>query len=229
MNLDDLAKPFPAHAVHWRVGSTNKDKTSGMALAYIDARDVENRFDEVCGPTGWQCDFPWSDGKKLVCRIGVKVGDEWIWKSNGAGDTDVEGDKGAFSDAFKRAAVKWGVGRHLYSCPNWWEPIEAAGRSYKFSDAAIASLNRKFSAWLGGSSVPASAQPSEQASSQGASADDDKPWYNDFDQHKGVMLAKIASGESTAQDIVTNLRKKYKVSKQTAEKINSLASSQTAH
>lgn len=226
MNIDDLAKPFPANAVHWRVGSTNRDKTSGMGLAYIDARDVENRFDEVCGPTNWQCDFPWSDGKKLVCRIGVKIGDEWIWKSNGAGDTDVEGDKGAFSDAFKRAAVKWGVGRHLYSCPNWWEPIEKAGNSYKFSDAAIASLNRKFAAWLNGAADRGGVPP---ASETEAAHSDEKPWYNDFEQHKGMMLAKISSGESTPQDIVATLRKRFKVSKQVADKINSLASSQTTH
>lgn len=37
-----------------------------------------------------------------------------VTKSDGAGDTQVEGDKGAISDAFKRAAVKFGVGRYLY-------------------------------------------------------------------------------------------------------------------
>lgn len=40
--------------------------------------------------------------------------------SNGAGETQVEGEKGKFSDAFKRAAVLWGVGRYLYYLPNTW-------------------------------------------------------------------------------------------------------------
>ena len=58
-NLNALKAPFDASAVRWRVGSTNKkaierktgDKyakpTKGIALCYIDARDVENRLDEV--------------------------------------------------------------------------------------------------------------------------------------------------------------------------------------
>lgn len=52
MNLDDLRKPFDPASISWRVGSTTKDKTKGMALAYIDARDVQDRLDAVCGVGG---------------------------------------------------------------------------------------------------------------------------------------------------------------------------------
>ena len=41
-------------------------------------------------------------------------GGVWITKTDGAGETDIEGEKGAFSDAFKRAAVHHGVARYLY-------------------------------------------------------------------------------------------------------------------
>ena len=43
-----LARPFEEKQISWRVGSTNADKTSGIALAYIDARDVMDLLDEVC-------------------------------------------------------------------------------------------------------------------------------------------------------------------------------------
>jgi hypothetical protein len=107
------------------------DATKGKALAYLDARDVMGRLDEVCGPGGWQCRYSHALNK-TVCDIGVKVGDEWVWKADGAGDSDIEAEKGALSDAFKRAGVRWGIGRYLYDIPspwvavNQWKQIEDA-------------------------------------------------------------------------------------------------------
>jgi hypothetical protein len=148
VNIERLSEPFDKSQIHWRVGSTKGDKTAGMALAYLDSRDVMDRLDKICGIDGWQSDQPWSDGKKLCCRIGIKINGEWVWKSDGAGDTAVEGDKGAFSDALKRAAVSWGIGRYLYQTPNWWVPLEKAGNSYKFTKEAFKELGAKYDQWL---------------------------------------------------------------------------------
>jgi len=139
IDIDKLSAPFPADKVSWRVGSTTGDKAKGMALAYIDARDVMDRLDEVCGPENWQCKYPHATNK-TCCEIAIKFDDEWVSKSNGAGDTDVEGDKGAFSDAFKRAAVLWGVGRYLYDLGNTWVEIEQRGRSYTIKPSEFAKL-----------------------------------------------------------------------------------------
>jgi len=146
-SLELLKRPFPVKSISWRVGATSKDKAKGIALAYIDARDVMERLDSVCGIGGWQARYPWSDGKKLCCEVGVLVGDVWVWKSNGAGDTDVEGEKGAFSDAFKRAAVLWGIGQYLYSLPNSWVDIEPKGTSFAITKAAQIDLTKRLAAW----------------------------------------------------------------------------------
>lgn len=138
-----LAEPFDPAIVSWRVGPTNREKTKGMALAYIDARDVMRRLDDVCGPENWQDEYPWSDGKRVVCRIGVRIGDEWIWKTDGAGDTDTEGEKGALSDAFKRSAVKWGIGRYLYDVDSPWVAIQQLGKSYVISDSEFPKLRAR--------------------------------------------------------------------------------------
>ena len=150
MELSDLRKPFAPNKISWRIGSTNGDKTKGMALAYIDARDVQDRLDEVCGIDGWQCRYIPMHDKKTVCEIGIRVftlmakvsdgKEEWIWKSDGAGDSDVEAEKGALSDAFKRAGVKWGIGRYLYDLDSPWVEIESAGRSYKIAKHEYARL-----------------------------------------------------------------------------------------
>lgn len=124
-----LEIPFPENRIHWRVGATNKDKTEGIALAYIDARDIMRRLDDVCG-FKWQNRYTLADSGLLICEIGIQVDGEWLWRSNGAGDTDIEAEKGKASDAFKRAAVMWGIGRYLYSLPNAWVPIKPHGRSW---------------------------------------------------------------------------------------------------
>lgn len=115
-----LKAPFPSKVIHWRVGATTKDKSKGIPLAYIDARDVMKRLDDVVGGENWQVRYPFAG----CCEIGIRVGDEWIWKANGAGATDVEGEKGQYSDAFKRAAVIHGIGRYLYYLPNIWVALD---------------------------------------------------------------------------------------------------------
>lgn len=129
-----LSAPFDPAEISWRIGSTTKDKTRGMALAYVSAREVQDRFDEVLTPFGWQCRHEMGNDKRITCHIGVRDGadGEWIWKSDGAGETDFEGEKGSYSDSFKRAAVKWGVGRYLYDLSAPW--VELDGNRIKESE-----------------------------------------------------------------------------------------------
>jgi len=124
-----LKRPFPVSQISWRVGATTRDKAKGIALAYIDARDVMRRFDEVFGLL-WQARYSHAEGK-TICEIGVWFNDQWLWRAGGAGDTDIEAEKGAISDAFKRAAVLWGVGRYLYELPNEWVLLDDGGKKLK--------------------------------------------------------------------------------------------------
>lgn len=118
--FDQLSAPFPTSEVKWRVGPTNEkykkedEALTGQALAYVDARIVMDRLDMVVGPDNWQCNYTPGVGTSIVCNIGIKIGGEWLWKADGAGPSDMEADKGALSDAFKRAGVRWGIARYLY-------------------------------------------------------------------------------------------------------------------
>lgn len=126
-----LAAPFRDEQISWRVGSTSeKDgKLSGMALAYIDARDVMDRLDSVCGQAHWQDRYVETEKGRIICTLSIRIQGEWIEKSDGAGDSDVESEKGAISDALKRAAVKWGIGRYLYDLDSPWVECEKRGKS----------------------------------------------------------------------------------------------------
>jgi len=124
--MNKLKMPFKVNQIHWRPGAMTKNKTpvKAIALAYVDARNVMHRLDEVCGIDGWQNRYSHVGQKGVVCEIGIKINDEWLWKSNGAGESDIEAEKGALSDAFKRAAVMWGIGRYLYLLPNTWVELD---------------------------------------------------------------------------------------------------------
>ena len=144
-----LQAPFAPDVVSWRVGATNKRKWEeakgdkpprrGQPLCYVDARDVMRRLDEVCGPFGWQCHYVDMTNGSTCCEIAIdanvvtgEVGPPlWIWKANGGsatGDVHKESEremaeKGGYSDAFKRAAVLWGIGQYLYDVKAPWIPL----------------------------------------------------------------------------------------------------------
>lgn len=121
--FEQLRAPFPRDAIQWRAQTVTRDGTKALALAYIDARAVMNRLDDVVGPENWQDEYDCVNGR-TICKLGINVDGVWVWKSDGAGDTQVEAEKGGISDAFKRAAVKWGIGRYLYDLDAPWVPCE---------------------------------------------------------------------------------------------------------
>lgn len=132
---EKLKRPFKASKISWRVGATTKDKSKGIALAYIDARDVMERLDDVFGMS-WQCKYSHAENK-TICELSVLIDGVWITRSNGAGDSDVEAEKGAISDAFKRAGVMFGIGRYLYDLPNVWTELKQQGNSYVLAQKPI--------------------------------------------------------------------------------------------
>ena len=126
--LAELSAPFLTNEVRWRAQTIveRNGKYSALALAYIDARNVEDRLDDVCGPENWQDRYEETPKGRIIGTLSICIDGYWVNKSDGAGETDVEGDKGAISDALKRTAVKWGIGRHLYGLGNIWAECEVA-------------------------------------------------------------------------------------------------------
>ena len=155
--LRALAAPFPADAVSWRLGATTADKSKGMALAYIDSRDEQDRLDDVMG-ADWQCEYGAMPDGSYCCRIGLRIDGDWRWRSDGAVmlsesakvDAKEMANKGSYSDAFKRAAVKWGVGRYLYTLDSPWVDCKPTkdGKSAVMVDGAQNKLRAHLAKWL---------------------------------------------------------------------------------
>jgi hypothetical protein len=111
--MQALAEPFDPREVKFKPAVVSGNRA--MAIAYIDARVIQDRLDDVLGAAGWQDEYECLPDGGVVCRLRLRLGEEWITKMDVGGPSEQpdEGDrrKAAFSDALKRAAVKFGVGR----------------------------------------------------------------------------------------------------------------------
>jgi hypothetical protein len=132
-----LRAPFPVDQVRWRIQRKTKDGKKALVLAYIDARDVQDRLDTVMGPDHWEVSYAEQASGIMLATIRLRFHsvdkeddnkeyfyDEWVSKSDGAGETQVEAEKGKVSGALKRAAVAWGIGRYLYSLGTNWVTLK---------------------------------------------------------------------------------------------------------
>src|SRR5262245_33475631 len=117
-----LAAPFQLNEVRFKPAVISGGRA--LALAYVDARAIQDRLDEVLGVAGWQDEYECLPDGSVVCRLRLHLGDQWITKMDVGGPSEQpdEGDrrKAAFSDALKRASVKFGVGRYLYRLAPMW-------------------------------------------------------------------------------------------------------------
>src|SRR5579864_7120607 len=117
-----LAAPFDPREVKFKPAVVTGNRA--LALAYVDARVIQDRLDDVLGVAGWQDEYECLPDGSVVCRLRLRLGNEWITKMDVGGPSEQPdaGDrtKAAFSDALKRAAVKFGIGRYLYRLPTVW-------------------------------------------------------------------------------------------------------------
>lgn len=115
-----LAAPFDPKEVKYL-------PKGGRQLPYITARSVMNRLDAVLGPENWEDRYSesYKEGAGVICTLKIQVPSkvkdrytEFIEKVGAGGFAGMAdpGDnyKSGFSDAFKLAAVKFGIGRYLY-------------------------------------------------------------------------------------------------------------------
>lgn len=107
-----LSAPFTSDEVRSR-------NAGGRQLEYITARGAMNRLDEVLGPSNWWDEYQPMGDEAVICKLTIRLPDgTTLTKSDVGGCSKTQdasdSEKSGFSDAFKRAAVKFGVARYLY-------------------------------------------------------------------------------------------------------------------
>ncbi len=127
-----LSAPFDPSEVRFKPAVVSGNRA--LALAYVDARVIQDRLDEVLGAEGWQDSYRCLPDGSVICRLRLRLGNEWVTKMDVGGPSEQPdgGDrmKAAFSDALKRAAVKFGVGRYLYRLPSQWVDYDPQRRQF---------------------------------------------------------------------------------------------------
>lgn len=110
-----------ANEISCRVQSISEKGLS--LLLYVTSRDGQKRLDEKYGPLGWQDKYEVIDGE-LYCIISAwdEERKQWVSKEDVGTASYTAKEKGRASDAFKRACVKHGIGRELYTAPFIWVP-----------------------------------------------------------------------------------------------------------
>jgi hypothetical protein len=111
-----------------------------MVLAYIDARDVQDRLDAVVGPGSWN-NRTRRDGDAWIGRVEIVHDDGRVSVREDASDpSDIEAVKGGASGAFKRAAVGFGIGRYLYRLDAPWVDMDGTGKYAKVTSRELKRL-----------------------------------------------------------------------------------------
>ena len=144
-----LRQPFTADAVRFKVQTAfpKEDPRRALIVAYIDARLVVERLNLVC-PHLWHDEYEKvADG--MLCSLTV----------GGITRRDIGSGyqgKGLYSDALKRAAVKFGVGVSLYSVPSivldkgrdLTETTAGGKKTLKLEAGGQVTCRTKYRAWL---------------------------------------------------------------------------------
>ena len=122
--LEKLAQPFPASSIYWRAGVVSRDKKRAQALPYAEPRVYEDRLNSVC-PGLWSVSFrPWGESR-IICDLSIG---ELTRSSTGEENEGFAPGTAAEAQAFKRACVKFGLGRYLYDVPIVWVPYDEKAR-----------------------------------------------------------------------------------------------------
>ena len=123
-------RPLKADEVECRIGTVSSK--GATLLLYKTARTDMDLLDETVGPENWQTEF-YEIGGKLFCKLGIRIGGEWIWKDDCGVEGNVGEEKSQASDARKRAGFAWGIGRELYRSPFIFAkiPVVKDGNRYK--------------------------------------------------------------------------------------------------
>ena len=161
--LPHLRRPFTAAAVKWKVQSVWKNGRGGVVVAYIDARLVMERLDAVCGENWFPRYEPAGQGL-MWCHLTL-FGTTRPDMGAGQGQGSMAA-KANVSDALKRAAVTFGVGRSIYAMAQAtmdarpepignqlrsWEKTSRDGKkswSAEITPGAADWLREKYAQWL---------------------------------------------------------------------------------
>ena len=158
-----LAATLPAELISWRQDgrATPRDgKYFARFLAYIDANTVRERLDAVV-PGEWDLTLdllppiPGSEEEGHTVAFKARLQILGVIREDVGTGRDY---KSAATDAFKRAAVRFGIGHELYAMEQNWVQVDGEGRYARPVEDPQAAYDRR----PAGRTVPMELEPEPQ-------------------------------------------------------------------
>lgn len=118
-DLEVLKSAFPKDRLGVKVQSFSKDRTKAMLVLYLQHTDVQDRLEEV--DPAWSCEIMSEERSGDTVYVRSRLTLKGISRENVGEGND---PKTAYSDAIKRCAMLFGVGRYLYDSPTVWVPYD---------------------------------------------------------------------------------------------------------
>lgn len=167
-----LAAPLPSGVVSWRQDGriiAREGSYFSRYVAYVDANTVRERLDGVV-PGEWDLTLellptlPATDDEGALCSFKARLQILGVIREDVGTGRDY---KSAATDAFKRAAVRFGVAHELYGYESNWVQMDGDGRNAKpLEDPQVAYVRRHGPP--PGSEGAATTEPSADAGSPAA-------------------------------------------------------------
>lgn len=163
--IRELRRPFAPGAIKWKIQTNPKDENGrALIVSFIDARSVAERLNYVC-PGAWSDEYmPVAHNGDLAtsvrCRLSITVDGRSVIREDVGTlpqGTDEVRIKGGYSDALKRAAVKFGIGAFLYALPKQYLSAQNDLRKWQGQGGRVtwfiqppgeAKLRAAYEAWL---------------------------------------------------------------------------------
>ena len=146
-----LAAPLPVGVISWRQDgrpSQRDGKFFSRFVAYIEANTVRERLDSVV-PGEWDLTLellpplPANDeaGDGMLCSFKARLQIVGVIREDVGTGKDY---KQAATDAFKRAAVRFGIGHELYAYEQNWVQMDGDGRYARPLEDPQAAYSRRY-------------------------------------------------------------------------------------
>ncbi|AHG90968.1 Rad52/22 double-strand break repair protein [Gemmatirosa kalamazoonensis] len=174
-----LAASLPAGVVSWRQDGRSVQRDGrwyARFVAYIDANTVRERLDAVV-PGEWDLTLDLlpplaaQDEDGHVCSFKARLQILGVIREDVGTGRDY---KSAATDAFKRAAVRFGIGHELYALePNWVE-VDGDGRYAKPVEDPQAAYDRRTTR-RNGNGRPSEGRPSDVPVASAVSVEEHEP------------------------------------------------------
>lgn len=143
-----LAAPLPATAISWRQDGRPVQRDGrwyARFVCYVDANTVRERLDAVM-PGEWDLTLdllpavPGEDGEQ-TCSFKARLQILGVIREDVGTGRDY---KSAATDAFKRAAVRFGIAHELYAFEQNWVQVDGDGRYARPLEDPAAAYARRY-------------------------------------------------------------------------------------